>query len=69
MSDITPRPLYHREREPVPAVQEAGAENLAPSGVRSSDRAANKSRYTNCAIQAHTDVSPLHKNKNLIIYI
>jgi hypothetical protein len=43
----TPRPLYHRESDPVPIVQEAGwapgpvwtgAENLAPSGIRSPDR-------------------------------
>jgi len=42
-----PRPLYHRERDPVPIVQEAGwalapvwtfAENLAPSRIRSPDR-------------------------------
>jgi hypothetical protein len=44
-----PRPLYHRERDPVPIVQEAGwalapvwtfAENLAPSRTRSPDRPA-----------------------------
>jgi hypothetical protein len=42
----TPRPLYPRERNPVPIVQEAGwtsgpvwtgAENLAPTGIRSLD--------------------------------
>ena len=40
----TPRPLYPRERDPVPIVQEAGwapglfwtgAENLAPTRIRS----------------------------------
>jgi hypothetical protein len=45
----TPRPLYPRERDPVPIVQEAGwapgsvwtaAENLAPTGIRSPDRPA-----------------------------
>jgi hypothetical protein len=45
----TPRPLYHRERDPVPIVQEAGwapgpvwtaAENLAATGMRSPDRPA-----------------------------
>ena len=43
----TPRLLYSRERDPVPIVQEAGwasgpvwtgAENLAPSEIRSPDR-------------------------------
>jgi hypothetical protein len=45
----TPRPLYSLERDPVPIVQEAGwapgpvwmgAENLAPTGIRSPDRPA-----------------------------
>jgi hypothetical protein len=45
----TPRPLYPRERDPVPIVREAGwapgpvwtaAENLAPTGIRSPDRPA-----------------------------
>ena len=44
MVNATPRPLYSRERDPVPTVQEAGrapgpvwtgAENLAPTGIRS----------------------------------
>ena len=47
--NATPRPLYPRERDPVPIVQEAGwapgqvwkgAENLACSGIRSPDRPA-----------------------------
>jgi hypothetical protein len=42
--NATPRPLYARERDPAPVVQEAGrspgpvwtrAENLAPTGIRS----------------------------------
>ena len=42
MVSATPRPLYPRERDPVPIVQEAGwapgpvwtgAENLAPTGI------------------------------------
>jgi hypothetical protein len=42
--NCTPRPLYPRERDPVPIVQEAGwapgpvwkgAKNLAPTGIRS----------------------------------
>jgi hypothetical protein len=53
--NATTRPLYPREREPVPIVQVAGrapgpvgtaAENLAPTGVRSPDRpSGNKSLY------------------------
>jgi hypothetical protein len=47
--NATPPPLYHREREPVPIVQEAewfpgrnwtGAKNLAPTGIRSPDHPA-----------------------------
>jgi len=50
----TPRPLCLREGEPVPLIQEArratkavwtGAENLSPTGIRSTDRAA----LTDCA--------------------
>ena len=46
-----PRLLYPRERDPVPIVQEAGwaagpvwtgAENLAPTGIRSPDRPSRK---------------------------
>jgi hypothetical protein len=46
-----PRPLYPRERDRVPIVQEAGwapvlvwtsAENLAPTGIRSPDRPARR---------------------------
>ena len=45
----TPRPLYPQERDPVPIVWEAqwapgpvwtGAENVGPTGIRSTDRAA-----------------------------
>ena len=48
-ANATPRPLYPRERDPLPILQEAGqvpgpvwtgAENLAPTGVRSPDRPA-----------------------------
>ena len=47
--NATPRSLYPRERDPVPIVQEAGwapgpvwtgAEELAPTGIRSPDREA-----------------------------
>ena len=46
MVNATPRPLYPRERDPVPTVEEAGwatgpdwagAENLAPVGILSSN--------------------------------
>jgi len=53
--DATPRPLYPRERDPVPTVQEArwapgpvwtGAENLAPTEIRSPSRPAlNETLY------------------------
>jgi hypothetical protein len=45
--EATLRPLYHREGNPVPIVQEVGwvpgavwtgTENLAPTGIRSPDR-------------------------------
>ena len=52
---VTPRPLFTPEKEPVPIVQEAvwtprqvwtGAENLAPTGIRSPDRpASGQSQY------------------------
>jgi hypothetical protein len=50
VASATSRPLYPRERDPVPIVQEAGwapgpvwtgAENLAPTGIRSPDRPAH----------------------------
>ena len=50
MVNATPRPLYPRERDPVPIVQDAGwaprpvgmdAENLARTGIRSPDRPAS----------------------------
>jgi len=48
--NATPRPLYPRERNPVLTIQEAewtpgsvwtGAENLAPTGIRSQCRFAH----------------------------
>jgi len=50
------RPLFNPRKDSVPIVQEAGwapepvwtdAENLAPTGIRSLDRPALASRYTN----------------------
>ena len=56
--NATARPLYPRERESVPTVQEAGwapgpvwtgAENLAPTGIRSPERPVRTlSRHTGC---------------------
>jgi hypothetical protein len=55
---VTPRPLFTPEKDPVPIVQEAGwdpgpvwtgAESLAPTGIRSSDRPARShSLYRLC---------------------
>ena len=45
--NATTRPLYHRERDPVPLrVVWTSAENLVPTGIRSPDRPArNESLY------------------------
>jgi hypothetical protein len=60
MVNVTPQPLYPRERDPVPIVQEAGwapgpvwtgAENFAPTGILSPDRPARS--CTDYAIPAH----------------
>ena len=54
---ITPRPLFTPGIDPVPIVQEngwapgpvwTGAENLAPTGIRSPDRPARSQFYSNC---------------------
>jgi hypothetical protein len=50
VASLTPRPLYPRERDPVPIAKEAGwapgpvwtaAENLDPTRIRSPDRPAH----------------------------
>jgi len=50
MVNATPHPLYPRERDPLPILYEVGwapgtvrtgAENLAPTGIRSPDRPAS----------------------------
>ena len=60
--NATPRPLYDREKDPVPILQEAGrapesvwtgAENLAPAGIRSPNRPARSELHTDYAISAH----------------
>ena len=59
--NATPRPLYPWERHPVPIVQEAGwapgpfwtgAENLAPTGIRSPDRSTRSESLYDYAISA-----------------
>ena len=60
--NATPQPLYPRERDPVPIVQEAGwapgpvwtgAENLASTGLDPRTAQPVASRYTDYAIPAH----------------
>ena len=55
---VTPRPFFTPRKDSVPIVQEAGwapgpvwtgAENLAPTGIRSPDRQPVASRYTDWA--------------------
>jgi hypothetical protein len=69
--NATHRPLYPRERDPVPTVQEArwapgpvwtGAENLAPTGFRSPDRPArSQSLYWISNPGPRIIVNTLHK--------
>jgi hypothetical protein len=62
MVNSTPRPLYPRERDPLPIVQEAGwapgpvwtaAKNLSPPGFDPRTVQSVASRYTDWAIAAH----------------
>jgi hypothetical protein len=64
MVNATPRPLYPRERDPVPILQQAGkatgpvwtgAKNFAPHGIRSLDRpdrseSLHRRRYPACLL-------------------
>jgi len=59
---ITPRPLFTAGKDPVPIVQEAGwapgpvwtgAENLAPTGIRSPDRPARSQSLYRLSYPAH----------------
>jgi len=59
---VTPRPLFTPGKDPVPTVQEAGwtpgpvwtgAENLAPTGIRSPDRAAHSQSLYRLSYPAH----------------
>jgi hypothetical protein len=64
---VTPRPLFTPRKDPVPIVQEAGwtpgpvwtgAENLAPTGIRSPDRPArSQSLYRLSYPTHHSEVS------------
>ena len=63
VANATPRPLYPRERNQVPIVQEAGwasgsvltgAENLTPPGFDPRTDQPVASRYTDYAMPAHT---------------
>ena len=64
--NVTPRPLYPRERCPVPVLQEAGwdagsvctgAENLASAGIRSPGRPARGDSL--CSLQECLGCSPV----------
>ena len=59
---VTPRPLFIPGKNPVPIVQEAGwapgpvwtgAENLAPTGIRSPDRSARSQSLYRLSYPAH----------------
>jgi len=59
---VTPRPLFTPGKDPVPIVQEAGwasgpdwtgAENLAPTGIRSPDRPARSQSLYRLSYPAH----------------
>ena len=60
--NVTPRPLFTPGKDPVPIVQEAGwapgpvwtgAENLAPTGIRSPDRPASSQSLYRLSYPAH----------------
>jgi hypothetical protein len=77
----TPRPLYPRERDPVPIVQEAGwvpgpvwtaAENLAPTGIRSPDRPARSESlyrlsYPGSGMRFNLNVRPMLIDSSLSV--
>jgi len=67
--NVTPRPLFTSGKDPVPIVQEAvwapgpvwtGAENLAPTGIRSPDRPAHSQSLYRLSYRAHSWYIPLH---------
>ena len=69
---VTPRPLFTPGKDPVVIVQEAGwapgpvwtgAENLAPTGIRSPDRPARSQSLYRLSYPAHTLVMDWLYNK------
>jgi len=65
--NVTPRPLFTPGKDPVPIVQEAGwapgpvwtgAENLAPTGIRSPDRPARSQSLYRLSYPAHWKKKP-----------
>ena len=65
---VTPRPLFTPGKDPVPIVQEAGwatgsvwtgAENLAPTGIRSSDRPARSHSLYRLSCRTHNHIGIL----------
>ena len=69
MVSVTPRPLFTPGKDLVPIVQEAGwapgpvwtgAENLAPTGIRSPDRPARSQSLYRLRYPAHIHPLPKH---------
>ena len=75
---VTSRPLFTPGKDPVPIVQEAGwapglvwtgAENLAPTGIRSPDRPACSQSLYRLHYLAHLNCNIVHKKqKSLLIH-
>jgi hypothetical protein len=77
---VTPQPLHTLGKDTVPLVQEAGwapgpvwtgAENLAPTGIRSPDRSAPTSRYTDNSTRPTRPILPVSymaNTKNTKVY-
>jgi len=72
---VTPRPLFTSRKDPVPTVQEAGwapgpvwtgAENLAPTGIRSPDRPARSQSLCRLSYPAHKAYNKPVYNKHTV---
>ena len=70
---VTPRPLFTPGKDPLPVVQEAGwapgpvwtgAENLAPTGIRSPDRPARSQSLYRLIYPAHREWVGCHKTRH-----
>ena len=68
---VTPRPLFTPRKDPTPILQEVGwapgqvwtrAENLAPTGIRSSDRPDRSQSLYRLRYPAHNSNVKLHEN-------